>query len=304
MNAGARLDAAGVAAIAVQYGLVVEGSSPLPGGLENSSYLVTTPAGSLVLTVLQKKDPSVAVSYAAFLCSLAEQGLPVPRLLQRRDGGYVASAAGRPVILSEHVAGRSYDPLPARYLPSVGAILARLHSSTKVVCRLDPYIRLGDRELDELAACPDPRFGRWALGWHGRVGHVVESGGRRVPTHGDLFPDNLIVRHSGEIVLVDWDDGALDHPVLDVGMAVLGLCCEQVFRWERARLLLAGYRSVSGADIDAARLLDATIYVALFTAYQRFRRQAALGPNGGQRSYRVIPALVTSMLEGWDRVAR
>jgi homoserine kinase type II len=304
MGAGSRLDMAGIAAIADQYGLAVEGLSPLPGGVENSSYLLSTPAGSLVLTVLQKKDLPAAASYAAFLCSLAEHGLPVPRVLPRRQGGYVTSAGGRPVIVSEHVAGRCYDRLPAEHLPAVGAVLARLHTSTGVVCPLDPYIRLGARELDELTACPDAGFGRWVLGWHGRVGHVVEPGGRRVPTHGDLFPDNLIVRHGGDVVLVDWDDGALDHPWIDVGMAVLGLCCHEEFLWDRARLLVAGYRSVAGADIDLAMLLDATIYVALFTAYRRFRRRAAFDPTGGRRSYRVIPGLVASMLEDWDRVAR
>lgn len=304
MAAGARLDVAGIAAVADQYGLVVEGCSPLPGGVENSSYLLSTPAGRLVLTILQKKDLPTAASYAAFLSSLAEHDLPAPRIVPRREGGYVASAGGRPVIVSEHVAGRCYDQLPAEHLPSVGAILARLHTSTGVVCPLDPYIRFGARELDELAACPDGGFGRWVLGWHDRVRHVVESGGHRVPTHGDLFPDNLIVRHGGDVVLVDWDDGALDHPWIDVGMAVLGLCCEEGFLWDRARLLVAGYQSIPGADIDVAMLLDATIYVALFTAYRRFRRRAAFDPTGGQRSYQVIPGLVVSMLKNWDRVVR
>jgi homoserine kinase type II len=293
-------DSAAVRAIAGEYGLRAAALTLLRGGVENTNIRVSAAEGTFVLTILEKKDAGEAAAYAGYLRDLADAGLPVPAVRSRVAGGYVARYCGRPVIVSGYVDGRSSDRLPARLLGRAGAALARVHAARDVDCRLPPYLRLSPGSINEAAAFPDAQFADWLVSRHERVRHVVESGGAQVPTHGDLFPDNIIVRASGELVFVDWDDGSADYPWIDVGMAILGLCCTPEFVPGRGELLLAGYHSEAAARLDLAMVRDAFVYVALFTAYNRYRRRGTTRSNRDpQRAYDVIPRVVASLERQW-----
>jgi homoserine kinase type II len=304
MGAFTLLDSSIVAAVAAEYGLHVSKVRLLNGGMENTNALLATREGSFVLTVLEKKDPAMATAYATYLNALADAGLPVPQVLQHSAGGRVAIYGSKPVIISEYVAGHCYDPLPMELLFLAGATLARVHAAQNIDCPLPPYLRLRDAYIEKIASFPDADFSDWVLRQHQRVCYVVNYGGVQVPIHGDLFADNIIVRDANDIVFLDWDDGSLDYPWIDIGMAILGLCCGRNFLPERARLLLAGYQSVSADRLDFAVIRDAAIYVALFTACNRYsRRGTNRSYSQPQRSYQVIPEIVTSLQKHWGDVS-
>jgi homoserine kinase type II len=303
MGAFTSLDSAIVGAIAAEYGLHVSEFHQLSGGIENTNALMVALEGNFVLTMLEKKDLAAGTAYAAYLHALADAGLPVPRIMQCRAGAQVTSYAGKPVIVSEYVAGRCYDPFPREFLFHAGATLAHVHTAQNITCPLPPYLRLRASHLAEIASFADAEFAEWVLRHHQRVRYVVESGSVKVPIHGDLFPDNIIVRGPNDLVFVDWDDGSLDYPWIDVGMAIIGLCCREFFVPGRARLFLGGYQSVAPDGLDMGIVRDAAIYVALFTSYNRYRRRGTSQSYADpRRSYRAIAGVVSSVQEQWGDV--
>jgi homoserine kinase type II len=285
-----------------RFGITPCSSHPLAGGVENTSYAVTARQGDFVLTILEKRDLASAELYSRYLRSLMANRIPVPRALACGNNRYVTEFAGKPVILLEYIRGAQHDPLPAEYLSGVGATLAKLHISA-VDCPLKPYIRFCEDDLAVASTFKDEIFGAWLIRWYQEVAEVVASDYACVATHGDPFPDNVIVAGDGQIFLIDWEDGARDSFLVDLGMAVLGLCCVNGFDPARLNCLLAGYRSLNAAQFRSHDLLRWTIYVALFTAYNRYRKQGASVPVvQDKRSYLNVPPLIESVVQGWGKV--
>jgi homoserine kinase type II len=289
------------------YNIEAETFDHLSAGVENTSYRVRVSAGrsDCVVTVLENRDVASAESYAAFLASLTENMVPLPRLWTRPDGRRVQIHQGKPVIVSDFIAGECHQILPWTFLRPAGRVLAAIHRTADVAPLPAPTVRLNAADFDRIRAFADQDFSAWLLEWHAKVAYVVEDGlAERVLTHGDLFADNMIITPQDRIVVLDWENGAWDYYDLDLGMTVLGLAGEgPVFRPERARDLLDGYRAHRKCDLPSERLLDATIYAALFTAYHRYLKHEINDPTSGRQGYyREIPELIDSLLDQWDSV--
>lgn len=293
-----------VAGLLDAYGIKPLRLAPLPGGMENTHVRAWTSTGAVVLTVLRKKTAMEAEQYARFLLHLARTGAPVPRLRPLRDGGWVTDHSGRPVIVCDFVEGRSPQRLPPRLVHEAGVVLGRVHrTAVGLDSPLLPYLRLGDTEASLLASLPDGPFARWARATYHAVGYVPEQSAPLVPVHADLFPDNIVVQGRDRLVFLDWEDGSLDLPVMDVGMAVLGLCCHRTFSLRRARSLLRGYREGSGADLDTGLVRDAALYAAVVTALRRYRWQHdGHLPATPLRSAIAMHQLALSLTERWPRL--
>ncbi|MGV9267435.1 phosphotransferase [Kitasatospora sp. NPDC003701] len=285
------------------YGLTLRRARPLPGGMENTHLKAETGSGTVVVTVLNKKTPAQAEEYARFLRHLELTGAPVPQLRPLRDGGWVTRYGARPVIVCDFVDGRSPDRLPARLVHEAGFLLGQVHRTTAAGfdSALHPHLRLHDADAATLAALPDGPFARWAHStWHA-VAHVPEHDAPHVPVHGDLFPDNIIVR-GRSLVILDWEDGSLDLPHLDVGMALLGLCHRRGFSPRRARHLLAGYQQGSGTTLNAALVRDAALYAAVLVALRRHRWQQEHRRLPAGRSAAAVHHLAVSLTDRWPQL--
>jgi homoserine kinase type II len=255
------------------------------------------------VTILQKKDDAAAQTYADYLESLRTEDFPVAAPIARRDGGYVSRYGSRPALLTHHVEGKQYRQLPVRFLPQVGSMLSRLHSSASLRCNLKPClrVRLDDIEADESAG--DRHFVHWALTWHERVRYVVDLPGPAVPTHGDMFVDNLIVDQQGRVVVIDWEDGARDQSWIDLATALLGLCSPNGFEPRRAQILLDAYGRDALAELDSHVLRDATVYAAIYAAVHRYRRRALRSARvDDDKSYRILESVVESLMHSWDDI--
>lgn len=290
------LNHAEIERVGAQHGLLVADYQRLAAGTENTTYTVSGTTGTFVLTVLEKKEPAAAARYAAFLQALAQAGLAVAQPLLPIGDAPIVQVRGRPVLVTRFVPGRTESVFPAGRLAQAGAALAHLHTS-ELVCPFEPYIRIDDAAAAQIESLPDTAFGHWLLSWHEKVRAAVEAARQStVPIHGDLFPDNIIITAAGEITLIDWEDCAQDSPAVDVGMALLGLCAPGRFSSARARDLLAGYHAAGAAPIDSELLFLTTIYVALFTGYQRYlkrQRGVAAAP------YQQIRPFVESLEAAW-----
>ncbi|MEU6718287.1 phosphotransferase [Nonomuraea sp. NPDC046802] len=296
----------GLAAVLDAHGLTHSAAQPLPGGMENTHVRAETPDGPVVITQLRKKSPAAAKEYARFLSRLEQAGIPAPRLVRRRDGGWVSSHDGKPVIVCGYVQGRHHKVLPPPLVEAVGALLGRVHRTvTAPGSILAPYLRLTTSEARLLAELPDTPFGRWARATHRAVAHVSEQSGPLVAVHADVFPDNVIVTNSGEAVLLDWEDGSADLPVIDVGMALVGLCClSNGFSVRRARRLLHGYRTTSGIALDLDQVRDAALHAAVLVALRRYQwRQERCQPADPSCSHTVLARTARDLEQRWPQIA-
>ncbi|MGW0827045.1 phosphotransferase enzyme family protein [Streptomyces sp. NPDC002845] len=296
-----------IAAVLDAYGLTPSAVRPLYGGMENTHVRAETPDGPVVITELRKKGPAAAEEYARFLHRLEQADIPAPRLRRRRDGGWVTEHTGHPVIVCGYVPGRQHKVLPPHLVEEVGTLLGRVHRTVTVPdCTLEPHLRLTGPEAALLAGLPDTPFARWARATHRRVAHVTAQSGPPVAVHADVFPDNVIVTNSGDVVLIDWEDASPDLPVVDVGMTVIGLCCPSSgFSVRRARRLLRGYRAGSGTALDPALVRDAALHAAVLVALRRYRwRQEGHLPADSSRSHTVLARTAQDLEQRWSEVAR
>jgi len=295
-----RLDARRCAQLAHQFGLDIVAAERIHAGVDNTTFAIRTRTAAFALTVLDKKTIEVARRYARYLVALAGRGLPLPSLERTVSGECVAEIGGKPAILCAFVHGTQFAILPLAHLPALGAIFAALHASD-ADCDIRPFIRFDQAKLDHIPSLADRPFARWLLARHAESARRRYSDDYLVPTHGDPFPDNLILDTPGRLVLVDWEDGSTDSARIDLAMSILGQCCpDDVFTPDRLNRILHGYRDAGGTLPSADDLLSTTVYAAAFTAYRRYVKQAdAIEAVPGLRAYRTMPVVVESVMDAW-----
>ncbi|MFJ8018751.1 phosphotransferase [Streptomyces sp. NPDC096311] len=304
----ARADA-DVVTLLESYGLYPSIVRPLAGGMENLHYRAETPGGTVVVTVLCKKTRHEAEHYARFLDDLRTAGAPVPRLRPLTAGGWVSVQAGHPVIVADFIDGRQYTVMPPHLLEAAGAALGRVHRlAAPVDCALPPHLRLRADEAAVLAELPDDAFARWARTTLRESDYVTRQTASMVAVHADLFPDNIIVppgQPGRDVVFIDWEDGSRDFPAMDVGMALLGLCCPDGFSLPRARRLLRGYAAGSDHALDPRLVMDCARYAAVLVSLRRFRWQRASRlPADPARTHTALVRPVSELQQLWPQMDR
>jgi homoserine kinase type II len=280
------IDQVDLPAVAQHYGINGPSLTPLAGGAANSSFRLTGSSGDFVLTILDNHDLPSAQRLAAHTQALFRLGVPTTEVVPATDGTLVMNLADRPVILKKWIEGEVREPLPSALLPEAGRILARLHALEPESSGLD-NVPVGTRRLSEgrIALIPqfeDKIFAAWLTERLGRV-RAAEAGRerRRTITHGDLFSDNVIVNKDGRLSVLDWETVSLDDPLLDLGMAALGLAQEDgTLVRDRVRALASGYQQVAPlSEQDVAALPMEIEHAALIIAFHRYYRHVVRFPN-------------------------
>ncbi|MBP2337199.1 homoserine kinase type II [Saccharothrix coeruleofusca] len=275
------LDDIDVRAFARDYGLSDPRLEPLAGGAANSSFLVRSELGQHVLTVLDNHDMSSAVVVARLMRALVERGVPTTEVVPDARGRLVSVVGGKPAVLKRWIDGTVLDPLPDRLLPEAGKVLATLHEVPTGL----PGLPSGTRRLSadqrhRIGDFADRDFSLWLTG---RLARVRAEDVHRVPVvaHGDLFADNVIVRPDASLAVIDWETASLDDPLLDLGMAVVGLArTGDRLPAGRAEALIAGYTSVRPLTADELAAVPTAIeHAALIIAFHRYYRHNVRFPN-------------------------
>jgi thiamine kinase len=215
-------------------------------------------------------------------------GAPVPRLLG------VEQIAGRPASIWERVEGTlMWERVIAE--PSLSAEIGRqLADVQRALFELTPPVTL-PRQRDRIvtkirkaSATIDPSLIR-ALDW------MPPPGGQVRLCHGDLHPSNVILTHTGP-VLVDWFDASRGDPVADVARTLVTLLgdgtraplhlpgsdrrtldslTEAYLAHARAELRIDDTALERWHAIEAvARVAEGVPRVALLEVWQRFERTA------------------------------
>jgi Ser/Thr protein kinase RdoA (MazF antagonist) len=235
---------------------------------------------------------------AATLDWLAAQGYPAPRVVATRTGDLIGVAGPWLTWATSYVAGRALPPGRSALL---GAALGRLHA-------LGPAAGVGLASWHPAAAVPAalarldavaPMLpGEWRP-LHAQFRSTllaVRDGFGRLPVavvHGDAWPGNVVLIPSGEAVLIDWENGGLGLPVVDLGYCLLechldlGLPRSSPDAWHispdpgRIGALLDGYTRWRRLDeAERSALADGIRFAAAYIGAIHFE-QALIGGMAG-----------------------
>ncbi len=246
----------------------------------NTTYMAMGPGGEPLVVRVHRdgwRTGAMIDGELRWLERLAAAGHVIaPRPLRTTDGRtHVLATAPwvpgpRVVTVLGFVRGRllAQGLTPAR-TRALGALLAHLHASTErwpapddaAFLRFDnPYAALPRRWPDLPSRLLPPARHDTFLRAEDRIqacfGRLRAEAPRRL-CHLDLHPHNVVVTPSGALTPIDFDDCALAHPALDLGISLHYLRALDPTRPPEAHLadLLAGYTSVAPPPCDPATAL-------------------------------------------------
>lgn len=277
------LDDIDLAAVTARYGIHDPDLEPLTGGMANSSFKLRSGSGEFVLTVLDNQDLTGARELAERTQALFQRGVPTTEVIPDVDGCTVSVIDSRPVILKRWIHGEVHDPLPDDLLSPAGRLLARLHGVPTDVPGLPVRTRRLSTKLEaEIDHFPDRGFAQWLTQRFQHV-HAREDEMERssVVIHGDLFADNLLVSPERELFVIDWETASLDDPLLDVGMAIVGLArIDGTLIPHRAQKLVDGYSDIRPLRAEElATVVTETEHAGLIIAFHRYYRHNVRFPD-------------------------
>lgn len=181
-------------------------------GVENSNYLIDTSEQRLFLTLYEKRvDRADLPFFFALLDHLADRGVPVPRTYRDRNGVQLQMVAGRPACLIEFLPGVSVSSPTAAQAQNVGAALGAMHSALADFTLERPNA-LGLAGWHDLAArCGADGLNAIMPGLADRISGELSWLDQHWPhqlpravVHGDLFPDNVLMRGDNVGGLIDF----------------------------------------------------------------------------------------------------
>lgn len=268
--------------IANRFGIQVDSVLALPGGICNSTIIVSGPQGDFAMTFLDAHSRASAGRLSKLLPYLHDQGIPVPEVIRTPNGSTIGTYKGIPVMMKRFVDGIPMDPFPPSQSVHVGALLARLHG-----IELPQYVPESLRRIPsdwEMILighnCDDLR----ALIYDALDSQHTWQDLPKGLIHGDIFPDNLLLSTSGEITIIDWDTASIEPRVLEIGMSFIGLCRhDNSLDVNQMQELIKGYEVVSPLSVEEKQgLREATMYANAVLSYNRFVQYNIKYPEKGR----------------------
>jgi aminoglycoside phosphotransferase (APT) family kinase protein len=194
------------------------GVKSFPHGLSFASvYDVATDAGDFVVRVLDDADDEQWRRRIALLRVVADAGI-APKLVWVDEGERATVSQKIAGQLSEALSDPAVRP---RAIASVVDALARLHRLPAI--EFAPADPIANTRALWQAQSAKPGFPAWAspaVAQIDRAAALLDADPRRVPSHNDVNPTNVLW-DGARAWLVDWDEAGLTHPYYD--LAVLSM---------------------------------------------------------------------------------
>ncbi|HEX9703310.1 MAG TPA: phosphotransferase, partial [Rhodospirillales bacterium] len=97
-------------------------------GIENSNFLLTTTAGTYILTLYEKRvKPKDLPFFLGLVEHLARAGIPCPTPIHGRDGRALRELCGRPAAIVSYLSGMWPRRITPEHCAQLGHGLAHLH---------------------------------------------------------------------------------------------------------------------------------------------------------------------------------
>ena len=227
----------------------LESLEPIPSGIENTNYFVTTTQGRYVLTLFERLPAPELPFYLDLMSHLARHGIPAPAPIADLADRTLGELAGKPAALVTRLPGRSREDPGEGECRALGALLARMHlagrsypaylenprgpkwwrfAAEAVAPFLDrPKKSLLDGELDFQSGQRFPELPRGAV-------------------HADLFRDNALFEEERISGVIDFYFAGVDCLLYDVAVCANDWCIRDGGELDapRVRALLGAYQAV------------------------------------------------------------
>ncbi len=196
----------------------VLGVKSFPHGLSGATvYDVATDSGDFVVRVLGETDRAQWHRYITPLRVVSDAGIAPP--LAWVDEGERATVS--PKIAGQLPAALADPAVRPRAIASVVDALARLHRlPTDAFVPADPISATRALWREQSAKPGFPAWASPAVALIDRAATLLDEDPRRVPSHNDMNPTNVLW-DGARAWLVDWDASGLMHPYYD--LAVLSM---------------------------------------------------------------------------------
>jgi homoserine kinase type II len=219
----------------------------IAAGIENTNYFVTTSQGRHVLTLFEKLNAQELAFYLGLQEHLAINGVPAPRPVRDRAGGFLGELNGKPAALVAFLPGANVAAPSPAHCAQAGALLAAIHAAGS----------------SYTATMDNPRGAKW---WTAVMPEILPFLGsedaallreevrfqeqhrsRKLPRgaiHADLFRDNVLFENGRVSGVIDFYFGCTDALIYDIAIAVNDWCMtgDGALDDARAQALLNAYR--------------------------------------------------------------
>lgn len=232
-----------------------ESAQPITEGIDNSNYLLKTSQGKYILTLYESRLVEEEIpTYLHFMAYLQAKGIACPSVQTRNDGRILSYAKGRPVAITEFLAGKSLLVGEPTHVQQVGHLLAHMHQasegfSERLVNRLAPhklmplYLQVKDKldslekGLSEKIQKEIERFQTWP-----------ELSLPRAMVHADLFPDNVFFEQGKISGVIDFYFSCEEYLAYDLATTLNAWCFDGEdktdFNEDKVAALIQGYHHI------------------------------------------------------------
>jgi len=218
----------------------------IAAGIENTNYFVTTSEGRHVLTLFEKLKAHELPFYLNLQDHLAAKGVPCPRPLRDRAGGFLGELNGKPAALVSFLPGKDVAAPSADQCAQAGALLAAIHAAGQSYDgRMDnprgsAWWTTVTPEILPLLDAEDAALLRDEIAFQARHDHGKLPRGA---IHADLFRDNVLFDRGRISGVIDFYFACTGALLYDVAIAVNDWCLADEGRIEsgRAAALLEAY---------------------------------------------------------------
>ncbi len=225
---------------------------PVLSGTVNSSYALEFGIRRCFVRIYEEQDDEGARGEARRLQHLAARGVRTPAPVVRRDGTFVGSVHGKPVVLFPWRDGhmRCLASVTAEDARRVGVALGELHVAGRDAPRGPGRFEPKDLEarLDRLAGVPFPEIAGQAEPLRAKLAYWNARRDSSLPrglAHGDLFRDNVLWHDDGTIsALLDFESAASGVLAYDLMVTLLAWSFRDTLDASVAGALVGGYEEV------------------------------------------------------------
>ncbi len=254
---------------------------PLSGGAANTNYLVKTNEGYYVLTISDNKSFEETQMLTDVLSYLKDNQFRTSQVVPNNEGTYVTRFNNKPVILKPFISGTVSANFTNDVLVKLGRELATLHRipAPDYLPKSFPYGEHAFKSIDERYSSHP--FIKWLEEKHEYIKKSLLPDLPKSLIHGDLFYSNVVINENQEPVIIDYEEACYYYRIFDLGMAAVGLCCENgQINLAKTRAFIQGYRQVNDlSTMEREHIKAFMVYGAVATAFWRFRQFNILFPS-------------------------
>lgn len=254
----------------------------LDGGLENSSYKISSKGEIYVLTICEQKSFKKAEELALLLEHLNKNNFNTSKVIPNKDSSPITLWNKKPIMVKKYIEGKVEKKLSINLLKLIGEQIAKLHLIPPPSF-LPNQVNYGKERFNELKKYSnDSKFQTWLNEKIEYLKPFFEVDLPKSFIHSDIFYDNIIVSNDNlSVTIMDFEESAFYFRVYDIGMAIIGLCRDDlIVNLDKVKSLLIGYKNINNLSDNELKSIKAfTIYAGVSMTFWRFVNFNYVKPN-------------------------